>query len=674
MTQDLDSLYDDALSEIWGNSWHPRDTQEVWKWAEENILAIPYSPLKGAFRASNSPWIKAPMGELANDKTNLIVMQAAIQSGKTLALEIMQTWIHVNDPSPFALGLNNETEAADELKNRLTPLWEACPAMEHVLPPPHRRKKDTITMNTGAPYYCFSYNNKNNLQRRSLKRVIVDEVWLMDDGNLREFEARTSAFSWQAQKILAGQAGIPGDQMDQRWEETDKAKWHTCCPKCDNLQPYEWDQFTYEDQKDDSGVYDYKLIRDTVKFNCKACGQQFSDTYANRSLLSDDQPRPGAMPFVFSECEITGEKVYDFKDPSVGARFISEAPEAPESKVGFHWTSFNMVAWADIAEEFFRAKYAMRRGDESLMRIWHQKRLATHYEGYEDTDVLEIESEGYNPDEVWESEGGLHRSNKVMLRTELEDMQEQAMIRERAAADKEKRPARDLKIFKAPLRTMGIDVQQDYQFVVVRSWSPDGSSRLMHWQRTGSFEEIERIRKKYEVLPNLVFVDSGYNAKGNSGSKDTVGVYAHCARFGYIATKGEGIKEYWDHTKKVLYNGKRVSKKVQKFFSPIKKVSIDGNRTCRLIHFSNLHVKDIFHNLKRNQNPDDGVTWDVYSDIDDYYLRSMDSEVRILDKTRFFWVPRHSSSPNHLLDCEVLCTLAALNLRLIGRDALEEED
>ena len=674
MDAKLKDGYASRLDSVWRSSWRPRDKAEVWKWCENNITAIPYSPLKGAFRASTSPWLKDPLGEIAEDKTDLIVVQAAIQSGKTLFLELATSWINCNDPSPMMLTLQNDSEAQDEHVNRLWPLWENCSSMEGLLPPRHKRKKDSVTFNTGATFYCCSYSNKNNLQRRSLKRVIADECWMMPEGHLRELEARTSAFSWQAQRILTGQAGIPDDQFDQRFNETNMAEWHVVCPRCGSAQPYAWEQFTWEDHKLEDGSPNFPAIRESVRFNCNCCGHAFEDTHANRNVLSNDARRH-IQPFTYSECEVTGEKVYGLLDPSKGARFISKNPDAVESKRGYTWNSFVMVSWADIVEEFIRAKHALKRGDETLMTIFYQKRLAQHYDNYKDDSILEIEASGYDPKDSWEREGAIHRTNKIMLREELEEIQDRKQSRENESAEKESRPPRQIQEMRAPLRTMGVDVQMDHQFLAVRSWSPDGDSRLLHWQRTGSFEEIERVRQEWGVTPRLVMVDSGFNAKGNAKvGKDKVGVYARCARYGWTATMGEGIKENWHHGVSVRENGRSVRKKVERFYSPVNKVSVDGNRTCRRINFSTLHLKDMFNIIRQNQDPDQGPTWEVYHDVDEYYLRSMDSEIRTLEKNKWIWLPRHSSAPNHLLDCEVLNTLAALMLRLIGRETLDEEN
>lgn len=48
------------------------------------------------------------------------------------------------------------------------------------------------------------------------------------------------------------------------------------------------------------------------------------------------------------------------------------------------------------------------------------------------------------------------------------------------------------------------------------------------------------------------------------------------------------------------------------------------------MHFwSNLNVKDTLARIRRNQNPANGATWEVPTDISEDYLKQMESEHRI---------------------------------------------
>ena len=69
-------------------------------------------------------------------------------------------------------------------------------------------------------------------------------------------------------------------------------------------------------------------------------------------------------------------------------------------------------------------------------------------------------------------------------------------------------------------------------------------------------------------------------------------------------------------------------------------------------YWSNLNIKDTLARLRRNQNPADGVTWEVPDDVPEDYLKQMESEHRVKDKGKWAWL-QIGSRPNHYFDCEL---------------------
>lgn len=76
------------LEDLWREAWTPPDRKEVWKWAEEHIENIPYSPIPGRFRVANSPMLAEVMQEMVNPRTRVVSIIAAVQSSKSTAIEI----------------------------------------------------------------------------------------------------------------------------------------------------------------------------------------------------------------------------------------------------------------------------------------------------------------------------------------------------------------------------------------------------------------------------------------------------------------------------------------------------------------------------------------------------------------------------------------------------------
>ena len=62
------------LENLWREAWTPPDRQDVWKWAEEHIESIPYTPSRGAFataqsRGAQSREAKPPSATPAHPRT-----------------------------------------------------------------------------------------------------------------------------------------------------------------------------------------------------------------------------------------------------------------------------------------------------------------------------------------------------------------------------------------------------------------------------------------------------------------------------------------------------------------------------------------------------------------------------------------------------------------------------
>lgn len=71
------------LRDILKNAWTPADRREPWRWCEEHIKSIPFSPMPGPFRSENSPWIREVMEAIVDPKIRLVSIIAAVQSSKT---------------------------------------------------------------------------------------------------------------------------------------------------------------------------------------------------------------------------------------------------------------------------------------------------------------------------------------------------------------------------------------------------------------------------------------------------------------------------------------------------------------------------------------------------------------------------------------------------------------
>ena len=584
------------LSSILMDAWTPADRREPWRWCEEHIKSIPFSPMPGPFRSENSPWIREVMEVIVDPKIRLVSIIAAVQSSKTTSPELTLCYIIANLPGPCLWLDQTDEDAKDESESRLQKLFESCEPVKKLFPKNKNKQRNcTIHFSNGMTLWLLGAYNKTNLQRRSIRWLFGDETWRWPVGHMAEAEARTTAFGWLGKCVFMSQGGEENDDTHRKFETTDMREWHYKCPKCGKYIPYKWENIEWDDDcKDENGEYDFSKINHSTALKCPECGEYFEDSDRMRRILNKD------------------------------GKFIALNPNASKENVGFHWNALASMSWGKLAELYLRAKIAARKGDSSLLQQFYQKRLALAWREFAEDYRLEIASGSYNSGDVWDEEAGFNKLGEIIA----PPFAENEVI--------------------APLRIISVDVQMNCFYLVVRAWSINGSSRLLWHEKVLTWEDIEEIQKRFRILDNLVFVDAGYNS---------FEVYKHCGERNWIALMGDNRANFFHR----LPNGKTVLR----FYSPVKHIFISRYVKCRMHFWSNLNVKDTLTRIRRNQNPADGATWEVPSDISEDYLKQMESEHRIKKGNSWIW-EQIGNRPNHYLDCEAMNCAGALMLKIVG--------
>ena len=587
-----------TLSSILKDAWTPADRREPWRWCEDHIKSIPYSPLPGPFRSENSPWIREVMEAIVDPKIRLVSIIAAVQSSKTTSPELTLCYIIANLPGPCLWLDQTDEDAKDESESRLQKLFESCEPVKKLFPKNKNKQRNcTIHFSNGMTLWLLGAYNKTNLQRRSIRWLFGDETWRWPVGHMAEAEARTTAFGWLGKCVFMSQGGEENDDTHRKFETTDMREWHYKCPKCGKYIPYKWENVEWDDDcKDENGEYDFSKINHSTALKCPECGEYFEDSDRMRRILNKD------------------------------GKFIALNPNASKENVGFHWNALVSMSWGKLVELYLRAKIAARKGDNSLLQQFYQKRLALAWREFAEDYRLEIASGSYNSGDAWNEEAGFNKLGEIIA----PPFAENEVI--------------------APLRIMSVDVQMNCFYLVVRTWSINGSSRLLWHEKVLTWEDIEEIQKRFKILDNLVFVDAGYNS---------FEVYKHCGERNWIALMGDNRANFFHR----LPNGKTVLR----FYSPVKHIFISRYVKCRMHFWSNLNVKDTLARIRRNQNPADGATWEVPTDISEDYLKQIESEHRIKKGNSWIW-EQIGNRPNHYLDCEAMNCAGALMLKIIGNE------
>lgn len=290
------------------------------------------------------------------------------------------------------------------------------------------------------------------------------------------------------------------------------------------------------------------------------------------------------------------------------AKFVKKNKNAVLGKVGFHWNSFSTMPWKDIASIYQSAKLSSERGDDLPLEQFYQKRLATVWNAsYHSTPRAQPQNQnaiGFKTNQDWSDEGVIEiRGNRT------------------------------------PLRFLTVDVQKDYFYFVVRSWTRDGRSRLRDCGIAQSFEDLLNVASRHSVFNTFSGIDSGFN---------TDDVFKHCAIHGWTALRGDSRNEWaFRYGNKTVY----------KIFSP-KEITQVAPRQYAARHFySNTRCKDILANLIEKQD-----RWQLPDNIPQNYTKMLSSEKK---NEKGVW-EQIGHRPNHYWDCEVMQVAIASMVGLFG--------
>lgn len=471
-----------ALTTLLAPNWRLPERIPPWKWCEENVKNIPYSPIPGHFKSANSPWVREAMEAMADPDIRLVSIVAPVQSSKTIGAELCLCYIVANFPGPCLWLSQTDADAKDQAEARLHKLFSECDAVIKLFPADrHKKKTQTVFFSNGMTLWVLGAHAKSNLQSRSIRWLIGDETWQWPNGHMQQAEARVTAFGWLGKCIFLSQGGTENDDTHRKFETTDMREWEFKCPKCGKYQPYKWSNIEWDrNYREGEGRMDFAKVRSSVRLVCEFCKHEIADSDANRKLLNSS------------------------------AKFVPQNPNAPATKAGFHWNSLASMSWGELAEMYLRAKESCRRGDLEDLKNFYQKRLALPWGDLEEDFTLDISPSGYRMGDDWESEAAVGAKGAILP------------------------PPHENKN-RVRLRFLTVDVQMDHFYAVVRSWACDASSRLVYCAKLQTWEDVEILQNRFGVFPQLVFVDAGYS---------TFEVYRNCAKHNWTALMGDGRRDF----------------------------------------------------------------------------------------------------------------------------------
>jgi len=351
-----------------------------------------------------------------------------------------------------------------------------------------------------------------------------------------------------------------------------------------------------------TGKWDFHALRETVFYSCPLCGAEIFDTPANRRTMSSR----GEYYMVNSE----GEPIDHWLHP-------------PERKAcHFNAIAVTWVPFATLVEEWLRAIFAIRYGDEALLKEFVLKRLA----------------EFWNPDRHRPVIKNVQTQPKLRLRQGMTDR---------------------------TFRGMSVDRQHGHYWVLVRDWHRENGSQLVHYEKVETENEVRSIQESFEVKGKFVVIDVA--------NDQTKGLRI-CAKHGWTALQGASRKSF------VHYEADGA--KLHRIYSPLEYMdpwigtADQATIEVAMIYFSKAGAMDRLFALRAADQVD--YEWRVPGDVGDDYFSQLDSWERsdrpntrtgALEET-YRKVRKH----DHLLMCELFQVVLASIMGVIGAERAETSD
>jgi phage terminase large subunit GpA-like protein len=273
-----------------------------------------------------------------------VVLVKPVQAGGTeaLVLNVIGHAIHLN-PRSMIVTFPTIDLAESFSKERLEPMIRLVPALNErvadVVSGPTVRERSSVKSKRypGGFLILTGANSISGLSSRAVPLVIMDETDACisnagPGGNpARLLAARATTFSDRKEIYLSSPMHTPEESgILQMWENSSKGQLETACPACGGWQVLAWE----------------RMDLDKALLACLACG-----VYSGQGAW-----QAGAVRWVHAEPEHYTQ--------------------------GFCFTGLNSpwLAWGrDICAPFKEASRLARLGDDSLLRVFYNTKLARSY-------------------------------------------------------------------------------------------------------------------------------------------------------------------------------------------------------------------------------------------------------------------------------------------------------
>jgi phage terminase large subunit GpA-like protein len=313
-------------------------------WAESHVN-FPNSDRASKFDRNVAPWMQEPLLAMSDDDTTQIFLRACTGGSKTTTMETLACYIVGQKPGPTLFVGQTDDMVKDWTESRLLPIFRECAPVRELFPEDrHAMRKTTIYF----PHMVLFAGGANmtNLQEKSMRYCIGDEVWRWKHGMIRELKARHHD-RWNRKTILVSQGWDSGHEADAEWESGTREVWGWECA-CGSWNRYMFDDIKYDVIKNETGEVLWDKVQDSIRMACPACHAEYRDTAAVRRQLSSRASYRQLNPH-----PIRGHRSFEFPAYAV-------------------W----WIPWFSIVREWIEAQESKHSGNLEPLKQFVQKRKA----------------------------------------------------------------------------------------------------------------------------------------------------------------------------------------------------------------------------------------------------------------------------------------------------------
>lgn len=354
---------DSLLAGVWREYLAPPPRMTVSEWAERNrILSGKDSAEPGPYRIARTPYAREPMDCLSAMSTveEVVLMWGAQTSKTTIGSNWLGYLIDTN-PGPVMIVQPTIDMAKRYSRQRLAPMLEESPKLRRKVRENRSRDEANTTLLkefAGGFMAVAGANSAAGLRSMPVRDLFLDEIdgYPLDvDGEgdpCQLAEARQSTFARRKRLKTSTPTTRDLSRIEAAFLGSDRCYFQVACPHCGELQRLVWGADT---------AHGIKWDRD-----------------------ADGHARPDSVRYI---CERNGCEILERHKPQMLASglWVPERPGAQAGRVrGFHLSSLysplGWLSWRQLVVEWEAARTASRSGDQALLRVFINTRLAETFE------------------------------------------------------------------------------------------------------------------------------------------------------------------------------------------------------------------------------------------------------------------------------------------------------